>query len=89
MNERCPLLTQIGWQSRIQSIITIDEVVEWYNKALTGQFSDLLGEKIINTLSQEIKTEFPSVGNDDFQLFKKNRSYDSLNNKYWKIKASL
>jgi type II restriction enzyme len=79
------LLNQIGWQSRIQSIITIDELVEWYNKALTGQFSDLLGKKIINTLSQEIKTEFPSVGNDDFQLFKKNRGYNSLKNKYWKI----
>ena len=79
------LLSQIGWQTRIQSIITIDELVEWYSRALTGQFSDLLGEKIINTLSEEIKTEFPSVGNNDFQLFKKNRGYDSLKNKYWKI----
>jgi type II restriction enzyme len=77
------LLTQIGWRSRIQAIITVDELVSWYKKALTGIYSDELGEKIISTLSGEIKCEFPSVGNNDFQEFKNNRGYNNLSSEYW------
>ena len=77
------LLTQIGWRSRIQAVITVDELISWYEKALTGTFSDELGEKIISTLSDEIKNEFPSVGNNDFQEFKNNRGYNNLNSEYW------
>ena len=79
------LLNQIGWQSRIQSIITIDDLINWYNKALTGRYSKLLGELVISTLSEEIKNEFPSVGNNDFQEFKTNRGYHLLKNSYWAI----
>jgi type II restriction enzyme len=77
------LLTQIGWRSRIQAVITVDELVSWYEKALTGTYSDELGEKIISTLSDEIKNEFPSVGNNDFQVFKNNRGYNNLSSEYW------
>lgn len=77
------LLTQIGWRSRIQAVITIDELVNWYNKALTGVYANVLGKEIISTLANEIKNEFPSVGNNDFQEFKKNRGYDKLSNIYW------
>jgi type II restriction enzyme len=79
------LLTQIGWRSRIQAVITIDELAIWYKKALQGKYSKLLGEKIISTLENEIKTEFPSVGSTDFQAFKKKRGYHKLSNDYWKI----
>ncbi|MCI5114433.1 MAG: HaeII family restriction endonuclease [Candidatus Electrothrix sp. AW1] len=60
------LLTQIGWRSRIQAVITIDELVTWYDKALKGTFLNILGKRIISTLANEIKTEFPSVGSNDF-----------------------
>jgi type II restriction enzyme len=79
------LLTQIGWRSRIQAVITIDELVCWYEKALTGTYSSELGEKIISTLSDEIKNEFPSVGSNDFQEFKKIRLYNELSSEYWNI----
>jgi type II restriction enzyme len=79
------LLTQIGWRSRIQAVITINELFSWYEKALKGEFSNILGEKIISTLAKEIKTEFPSVGSNDFQEFKKQRGYDRLNSDYWGI----
>jgi hypothetical protein len=72
------LLTQIGWRSRIQAVITINELVSWYEKALKGQFSNILGERIISTLADEIKSEFPSVGSNDFQEFKKQRGYSNL-----------
>jgi type II restriction enzyme len=77
------LLTQIGWRSRIQAVITVDELVSWYEKALTGTYSEELGERIISTLSDEIKNEFPSVGNNDFQQFKNDRGYNNLSNEYW------
>ena len=79
------LLTQIGWRSRIQAVITIDELVSWYEKALTGTYSSELGEKIISTLSDEIKNEFPSVGSNDFQEFKSRRLYNELSSEYWNI----
>ncbi len=79
------LLTQIGWRSRIQAVITINELVSWYEKALKGQFSDLLGERILSTLAKEIKAEFPSVGSNDFQEFKKQRGYHTLKSSYWSI----
>ncbi len=79
------LLTQIGWRSRIQAVITINELVSWYEKALKGRFSNILGERIISTLSNEIKAEFPSVGSNDFQEFKKLRGYHELKSNYWRI----
>lgn len=79
------LLNQLGWQERIQSIITIDELNEWYQKALTGQYSEILGEKVIDTLSQEIQAEFPSVNNNNFHEFKKGRGYHLLKSINWKI----
>jgi type II restriction enzyme len=79
------LLTQIGWRSRIQAVITINELVSWYEKALKGQFSTILGARIISTLANEIKAEFPSVGSNDFQEFKKQRGYHKLKSNYWGI----
>lgn len=81
------LITQIGWRSRIQAVITVDELVCWYQKALTGVFSDELGEKIISTLSDEIKNEFPFVDNNDFKEFKNNRGYNDLCSEYWSINS--
>jgi type II restriction enzyme len=79
------LLTQIGWRSRIQAVVTTDELIIWYDKALKGKYSNILGERIIATLSNEIKTEFPSVGSNDFQEFKKARGYENLTSKSWNI----
>ncbi|MCI5168379.1 MAG: HaeII family restriction endonuclease, partial [Candidatus Electrothrix sp. GM3_4] len=79
------LLTQIGWRSRIQAVITIDELVTWYDKAFKGTFSNILGKRIISTLANEIKTEFPSVGSNDFQKFKKESGYSKLRSEYWEL----
>lgn len=81
------LLSQIGWRSRIQSIITINDLVYWYEKALRGDYSDILGENILLTLAQEIKAEFPSVGNNSFQEFKKERNYHKLQSDYWNLNS--
>lgn len=55
------LLTQIGWHSHIQSIVTENDLVNWYEKALRGKYADIIGDELIIRLCGEIAAEFPSV----------------------------
>ena len=71
------LLNQVGWKSRIQAVITIDELGQWYDKALRGKYADELGDLLLETIQEGITTEFPSLGNADFNNFKKTRAYTS------------
>lgn len=72
------LLTQIGWKSRIQSIVTENDLVLWYEKALRGSFAKETGDKVLSTLYDEILSEFPAANCDDFNAFKHSRNYDSI-----------
>lgn len=45
------LLTQIGWKSKIQSIITENDLISWYDKALRGTFSEEIGNKVLCLLN--------------------------------------
>ena len=58
------LLTQIGWKSKIQSIITEKDLISWYDKALRGTFAEEIGEKVLSTLYDEILLEFPATNCD-------------------------
>ncbi len=78
------LLTQIGWKNRIQSIVTIENLLDWYNRALKGDYSKILGSKLLETLSAEINSEFPSVGSSDFDDFINDREYRNLAIDEWK-----
>ncbi len=78
------LLTQLGWRSRIQSIITESELISWYEKALRGIFSNTIGDKLLQSISEEIINEFPSADNTEFMEFYKQRGYDKLNDDFWK-----
>ena len=73
------VLKQFGNAGRIQSIITLDELDTWYEKALHGQSSDLIGDKILQKLANEIKIEFPSTS-PEFTNFFKERKYDKISN---------
>lgn len=68
------LLTQIGWKSKIQGIVTEKDLIRWYEKALRGIYSDILGKKIINTILSQIQKEFPSTDNN-FESFWNSRGY--------------
>jgi hypothetical protein len=72
------LLTQIGWKARIQSIVTEVELINWYEKALRGTFSDQIGDKLISYLKLEIAREFPSSEKSTFLDFYKKRKYDEV-----------
>ena len=65
------VLKQFGSASRIQSVITEDELEEWYEKALRGQSSELIGSKILQKLANEIKVEFPSTTSEFDNFFKR------------------
>lgn len=78
------LLTQIGWKSYIQSVVTENDLVEWYEKALRGSYSSILAEKLLETLSEQITLEFPSV--DEIPDVLKERHYEKIKDTFWKAK---
>ena len=78
------LLNQIGWKSKIQSIVTEENLVEWYELAMRGKYSDLLGKRIIEIISDEIKLEFPATKVKEFEKFFNGRNYNELSDDLWK-----
>ena len=77
------LLNQIGWKSRIQSIVTENDLNDWYEKALRGKYGNEIGEKMLKILSNEIKVEFPVTENTEFLKFYNGRGYNKLNDTFW------
>lgn len=77
------LLTQIGWRSRIQSIVTIEELFNWYDKALKGKHSILLGDSLLENIREQIQLEFPSIGSNKFIEFIESRGYHKINYSGW------
>lgn len=74
------LLTQIGWRSHIQSIVTENNLIEWYEKALRGKYADIIGEKLLQCLCEQISAEFPSVNSIPDIL--RDRHYDKISNSF-------
>ena len=78
------LLNQIGWKSKIQSVITEKDLIYWYDKALRGNFSEEIGDKMLSILYNEIQIEFPVTNNTEMQKFKIKRGYDKIKlNNMW------
>lgn len=79
------VLKQFGSTNRLQSVVTEEELEAWYEKAMRGQSAELIGDKVLQRLADEIKVEFPSVtsGFDDFFI---ERGYDRLSSTdLWEI----
>ena len=79
------LLNQIGWRSRIQSIVTEDDLVRWYEKALRGSHAELLGNTLLETMRKELANEFPSI--DETPEIIKRRKYETIKNMEWKERS--
>jgi type II restriction enzyme len=77
------LLTQIGWKSKIQSVVTESDLFRWYEKALRGKCSDIVGDRVMKYLMEEIIVEFPASDNGEFMKFYKQRGYDKLKDISW------
>ncbi len=80
------LLSQIGFGDRIHSIITFNQIYEWYESAFNGNYSKELSTKILNTIQEQIILEFPIIENNDFDSFFIERGYDQLDTAELKFK---
>lgn len=79
------LLTQIGWKSKIQSIITESDLLTWYDRALNGNFSKIVGHRVLSNLVEQIILEFPATDNLDINNFITARDYPVLTNTEWSL----
>lgn len=76
-------MNQIGWKSKIQSIITESDLLLWYRKALKGEFSENIGNKVLRKMQDEILVEFPATNNEEFDSFFNKRGYNKISDKLW------
>lgn len=77
------LLNQIGWKSRIQSIITENDLLKWYEKAFRGKYAKNIGNIVLKNLVDEIAIEFPATNSTEFMSFYEKRGYNNLSNEFW------
>lgn len=78
------LLTQIGWKSRIQSIVTESMIISWYEKALRGKYSNQMSSILLEKVRKEIINEFPAV--DEVPVVLRDRGYQTIEKDgYWLI----
>ncbi len=57
-------------------------LIEWYEKALRGKYADIIGEKLLQRLCEQIADEFPSVNSIPNIL--KERHYENISDSFWK-----
>ncbi len=77
------ILGQLGLKEKIQGIVTETDLKIWYEKALRGQFSKILGPKLLQVIKNELRAEFPVSDQTDFMNFFKKRKYDKIGDKNW------
>ncbi|WP_274584962.1 HaeII family restriction endonuclease [Neisseria leonii] len=69
------LLTQIGWKAKIKNIVTEDDLIAWYEKALRGKYQ--IAQTLLDNINNEIKREFPALNDqNEFFRFVEERGYD-------------
>lgn len=77
------LLKQVGWGSRIQGIVTISDLDNWYTLCLSKKHRKILGGTLINDVWREFQAEFPS--SLEIAPFIEARQYHKLFNKDWTV----
>ena len=53
------ILNQLSISERIQGIVTQNDLIRWYDRALRGQFGNILGDDLLSSLRIEFRNEFP------------------------------
>jgi HaeII-like restriction endonuclease len=72
------IFSQIGWGERIQSIITFEQLYQWYEMALRGKFAGILAAPLKQAMEDEIRLEFPAIGGGGFSDFMQARGYNDI-----------
>ena len=70
------LLKQVGWSGRIQGIITINDLDDWYKLCLSKKYRASLGAKLLQDVGREFAAEFPS--SKEIAPFMAKRGYDKI-----------
>ena len=70
------LLKQVGWSRRIQGIITINDLDDWYKLCLSKKYRDNLGANLLKDVQREFDAEFPS--SKEIGPFVAKRGYDKI-----------
>lgn len=70
------LLKQVGWSERIQGIITINDLDDWYKLCLSKKYSGNLGANLLKDVQREFDAEFPS--SREIVPFMAKRGYDKI-----------
>ena len=70
------LLKQVGWSERIQGIITITDLDEWYKLCLSKKYRGNLGANLLKDVQREFSSEFPS--SREIKPFMASRKYDKI-----------
>ncbi len=70
------LLLQVGWGERIQGIITINDLDDWYKLCLSKKYRDNLGKNLLKDVQREFDAEFPS--SKGIKPFVESRGYDKI-----------
>lgn len=79
------ILNQVGFKSRIQTVVMESQLFDWYDRALRGKFADRVGLKLMENIIEELKFEFPSSESGEFQRFINERGYSGLKDSLWSV----
>lgn len=67
------LLQQVDYADRVQGIITMEDLDEWYKICLSPKYQDKLGLQLLTDLRREFEDEFPS--STEIKPFMEERNY--------------
>jgi type II restriction enzyme len=70
------LLAQVGWSGRIQGIITLSDLDDWYRLCLNQKYRGTLGKTLLKDVEREFASEFPS--SKEIGPFMGKRGYDKI-----------
>lgn len=70
------LLKQVGWSERIQGIISINDLDDWYKLCLNKKYRGNLGVNLFKDVQREFGEEFPS--SKEIGPFMVKRGYDKI-----------
>jgi type II restriction enzyme len=69
---------------KLRGIVTKSNLETWYAKCFQTQYRNTLGRKVIDSIVEEMKLEFPLAISESFDNFfaERNYSYDILNGEW-------
>lgn len=70
------LLTQLGWRDRVQGIITLSDLDEWYRLCLNEHYRGRLAETLLADIGREFDAEFPA--STEIDPFTRERGYENI-----------